>query len=153
MNTLLYYMHDRAAEFRFQLSGDLSGDSVRDVEQSWCTASSTIGERRFVVDITNLSSIDESGRELIEKWHRRGALLVVKSCNAKTRIQRMVDCPVTLLETDRRPFQYHSFYLGLRWFVALLTLFKYRTTDYLASDQTSFSVRAVRHDDHHRESW
>src|SRR5258708_5979315 len=89
VNTLLYYIHDSSTEFRFQLSGDLSGDGVREVEQAWRTAFSTIGERRFVVDITNLSGMDESGRALIEKWHHRGALLVAKSCKAKARIQGM----------------------------------------------------------------
>jgi hypothetical protein len=116
-------MHDSSAEFRFQLLGDLSGDGVRDVEQAWRTASSTIGERRFVVDITNLTSIDDEGRELIEKWHRIGALLVANSCEDKARMHGLVDCPVTLIETCRKASQRHLFRMGLRWFAMLRVLF------------------------------
>src|SRR5258708_11569101 len=111
-------MHDSSAEFRFQLSGDLSGDGVRDVEQAWRTASSTIGQRRFVVDVTNLTGIDDEGRELIEKWRRTGALLVANSSEAKARMQELVDCPVTLLETGAKAPRRHPFRMGPRWFVA-----------------------------------
>ena len=116
-------MHDSSAEFRFQLSGDLSGDGVRDVEQAWRTASSTIGQRRFVVDVTNLTGIDDEGRELIQKWHQIGASLVAKSCEAKARMQELVDCPVTLLETGDKLSRGHLFHTGSRWFVALRVLF------------------------------
>jgi hypothetical protein len=111
-------MHDSSAEFRFQLSGDFSGDGVRDIEQAWRTASSTIGQRRFVVDVTNLTGIDDEGRGLIDKWHRIGASLVAKSCEAKARLQELVDCPVTLLETGDELSRGHLYHAGSRWFVA-----------------------------------
>jgi hypothetical protein len=116
-------MHDSSAEFRFQLSGDLSEDGVRDVEQAWRTVSSTIGQRRFVVDVTDLTGIDDDGRELVQKWHRIGASLVAKSCEAKARTQELVDCPVTLLETGPKASRRHLFRMGPRWFVALRVLF------------------------------
>jgi hypothetical protein len=123
LNTLVYYMHDGSAEFRFQLSRDLSGDAVRDVEQAWRTASSTIGDRRFVVDVTNLTGIDDEGRELIQKWHRIGALLVANSCEATARMHELVDCPVTLQRAGRKPSRGHLFLVGPRWFGALRVLF------------------------------
>src|ERR1035441_9625708 len=35
---LAYYIHDGPAAFRFQLSGDVSGAGVRNLEQTWRTA-------------------------------------------------------------------------------------------------------------------
>jgi hypothetical protein len=81
--TCHYYLHDSSTSFRLQLSGDLSGDTVRDVEQAWHTACSTIGGRQLVVDITGLRSMDEKGRQLIENWRRQGAVLVAGSGGAK----------------------------------------------------------------------
>lgn len=123
MNTFVYYMHDSAAEFRLQLSGDFSGDPVRDVHQAWRTASSTIGERRFVVDVSSLTDIDGEGRELIDDWHSRGALIVANSSDAKKRTQMLIACPLTLRETVRKPRRCDLLRIGPRWVVVLLALF------------------------------
>jgi hypothetical protein len=53
-----YYLHDRSQAFRFQLLGRLSLETVRDLEQAWRTASSTIGERQVVFDISDLTTIE-----------------------------------------------------------------------------------------------
>ncbi len=53
-----YYLHDGSHAFRFQLRGRLSLETVRDLEQAWRTASSTIGERQVVFDISGLTTID-----------------------------------------------------------------------------------------------
>jgi len=75
-NDLVYYIHDGSAAFRLQLSGDLSGEGVRDLEQTWRTASSVIGERRLVVDLSLVTGVDLAGRELLEAWQAEGAWLV-----------------------------------------------------------------------------
>src|ERR1039457_4933377 len=63
---LAYYIHDGPAAFRFQLSGDVSGAGVRNLEQTWRTASSAFGGRSLVVDLTLVTGIDHAGRELLE---------------------------------------------------------------------------------------
>jgi hypothetical protein len=63
---LAYYIHDGSAAFRFQLSGDVSGAGVRNLEQTWRTASSAFGGRSLVVDLTLVTGIDHAGRELLE---------------------------------------------------------------------------------------
>src|SRR5882724_92930 len=42
---LTYYMHDGATSFRFEIEGSLCGSAAMELEQSWRTASSVIGNR------------------------------------------------------------------------------------------------------------
>jgi ABC-type transporter Mla MlaB component len=76
---LQYYMHDGPTAFRFELTGDLSREAARSLDQDWRTASSAIGDRRLNVDITLVTNVDEQGRALITRWHREGARLIANS--------------------------------------------------------------------------
>jgi anti-anti-sigma regulatory factor len=100
-NCLVYYMHDEAAAFRFQLAGDLSKDAAADLDQARETASSVFGGRPLIVDFTRIESIDTDGRQLIEKWHGLGAQFVVTTRQAKMRMQSMTGIPFRLLGKDR----------------------------------------------------
>ena len=70
-------------------------DGVQDLEQAWRTASSAIGERCLIVDLSHLTGIDASGQELLGRWHGRGVRLVAISQQARARLQLMTDQPVT----------------------------------------------------------
>jgi anti-anti-sigma regulatory factor len=83
----VYYMHDASAAFRFQLRGDLSDERTQDLEQARQTASSIMGERRLVVDLTGLTSIDAAGRRLLKEWQVLGAQMTVISAKEQARIQ------------------------------------------------------------------
>jgi ABC-type transporter Mla MlaB component len=76
---LQYYMHDGPTAFRFELAGDLNQDGARRLDQDWRTASSTIGDRKLIVDITFVTNIDQQGRALLALWHRDGAQLIANS--------------------------------------------------------------------------
>ena len=76
---LQYYMHDEPAVFRFHLAGELNHEGARRLAQDWRTASSTIGDRSLVVDITFLTRLDEQGALLIARWHRQGARIIANS--------------------------------------------------------------------------
>jgi anti-anti-sigma regulatory factor len=97
-NHLNYYLHDESGEFRIQLSGHLSQVGARDLEQAWRTASSIVGGKSMIVDLTHVTSIDTSGCELLDKWHGDGAKLVVTSSEAKDRIQVMTEIAVTCFD-------------------------------------------------------
>jgi ABC-type transporter Mla MlaB component len=98
-NDLVYYMHDGSAAFRFQLAGDLSQDTVQDLEQARQTASSVIGRRCLTVDLTDLINIDAAGRDLLKEWHALGAQLTVMSSEGQARIQLMTGVPITVVGT------------------------------------------------------
>ena len=100
---LSYYMHDGATTFRFQVAGTLSKSSVRDLEQAWETASSVIGNRIVIVDVSELTSIDASGQEVLRGWHARGAQIVAISLRAGERLRLITDEPITVLEATKAP--------------------------------------------------
>jgi len=79
IHALHYYMHDGPNAFRFELSGNLNREGVWRLDQDWRTASSMLGDRRLIVDMTFVTGVDEAGRALLAGWHREGALLVANS--------------------------------------------------------------------------
>ncbi len=76
---LQYYMHDGPNAFRFELAGNLNREGARRLYQDWRTASSTIGDRRLIVDMTFLTDADERGRALLVRWCREGARIIANS--------------------------------------------------------------------------
>jgi hypothetical protein len=74
-----YYMHDGTAAFSFELSGRLSDDAARQLEQAWRTASSVVGKRSLIVDLSYVSAIDPVGQDLLRDWHNQGAQFVANS--------------------------------------------------------------------------
>jgi len=77
MDSWGYRIHDGAAQFRFELEGALASGDVAELDQCWRTAASTIGGKALVVDVTSLTAIDESGRQLLDRWRQAGAEFVV----------------------------------------------------------------------------
>jgi hypothetical protein len=77
--TLQYYMHDGQTAFRFELAGDLNHEGARILDQAWRTASSVVGDRRLIVDMTFVTAVSEEGRALISRWHEEGAQLIANS--------------------------------------------------------------------------
>jgi len=120
-NSLRYYLHDGSSALRFQLVGTLSRDSARDLEQTWHTVSSVLGERPVIIDISNLTGIDPSGQELLNLWNMRGARLGVGSHRMRERVQSLTGLPIAILRkatlaTAWRPLR------NLRgWILALLS--------------------------------
>src|SRR5260370_30273969 len=98
----VYYMHDASAAFRFQLSGNLSRERTQDLEQARQTASSVIGERRLIVDLTGLASIDAAGRKLLKEWQVLGAQMTVISAKEQARIQLMSGVAVAVVGSKAR---------------------------------------------------
>jgi len=72
-----YKIHDGASAFRFELEGALASGDVAELDQCWHTAASTIAGKALVVDLTSLTAIDESGRQLLDRWRQAGAEFVV----------------------------------------------------------------------------
>jgi len=80
---LRYYLHDGSTAIRFKLAGDLSEHGARELEKAWRTASSTIGGRKLIVDLSLVTGIDKAGRNLLLMWHQEGATLVADSAAAR----------------------------------------------------------------------
>ena len=91
---LQYYMHDGPTAFRFELAGNLNQEGARRLDQDWRTASSAIGDRRLIVDMTFVTNVDESGRALLVRWHRDGARLIANSKTSRALAEAILGEPL-----------------------------------------------------------
>jgi hypothetical protein len=91
---LQYFMHDGPAAFRFELLRALDGEGARRLAQDWRTASSAIGDRAWIVDVTNLDSAEDEGRALLARWHGEGAKFIAKSQVSGERAAAIIGKPV-----------------------------------------------------------
>ena len=109
-----YYMHDGETTFSFELSGRLSDDAARQLEQAWRTASSVIGKRSLTVDVSYVSAIDPVGQDLLRDWHNQGARFVANSHEAKALIesitgQSLPEAPAQARHSTWLPFRIASY--------------------------------------------
>jgi hypothetical protein len=58
---------------------DLDAAAAKHLASCWATASSVVGFRQVVVDLTNLSALDDPGRDLLEALHREGVEFLARS--------------------------------------------------------------------------
>jgi ABC-type transporter Mla MlaB component len=115
-------MHDGSDAFRFQLAGNLSKDAAQDLEQAWRSASSVIGEKRVIFDLSGLTSIDASGQDLLSAWTCQGALLGAISHHARARLQIMTQQPVTDLANATAVAAWRPLRTASPWVVAFFML-------------------------------
>ncbi len=142
MNTspFTYYMHDGPAAFSFELAGVLSVDDAAELEQAWLTASSTIGDRILVVDLSFVTRIDEAGRDLLRRWHQHGARLVANSPTAQLLAESIIGAPLPAVASAPAP-TYAPFFTQLTrrsttlLIVILLTLLHPATALALVEDR------------------
>jgi len=89
-----YYMHDGPTAFRFQLMGTMNDEGARRMEQVWHTACSHIGDRRRIVDITFVTSVEEHGRALLKRWHQAGVHFIANSTASRALVESILEAPV-----------------------------------------------------------
>lgn len=123
---LRYFMHDGPSSFRFELAGNLDSDGARRLEQDWRTASSVVGDRTLVIDMTFMSGACQEGRALLAAWHSAGAKFVAQSKTARELAEAIIGKPLAQPEpvggSDANwtwlPFR--TFFGGPRFRMALL---------------------------------
>jgi len=118
-----YKIHDGAGQFRFELEGALTSGDVAELEQCWRTASSTIAGKALVVDLTALTAIDDSGRQLLNRWRQAGAGFVAGPESAA--VLDGWNCAGSLVRAAKAGstrFTRPSFQTALPLFAALLSL-------------------------------
>ena len=115
-NSLQYYMHDGPSAFRFELSGELTDEGARRLELDWLTASSVIGNRQLIVDMTYLTGAGGVGRALLARWHSEGAQLIAilptSSELAESIVGQPLPKPAPSKVGDRTWLPFSSVYLG-----------------------------------------
>jgi len=72
---------------RLFLEGKLSGPCVDELDKCWQTCPN--GEVPLVVDLTNVSFVDERGKELLARMHNKGIRLFSKSVMTKCIVEEI----------------------------------------------------------------
>jgi hypothetical protein len=88
------YQHDSTAVLRFVLRGNLAGVRVRYLEHAWITATSTLGNRKLLVDVAGLRDADADGMELLSRMRSSGAQLVAGTAPCSTELTGRLSVPV-----------------------------------------------------------
>ncbi len=78
---------------RLFLEGKLSGPCVDELDKCWQTCPSS--EMALLVDLTNVSFVDEHGKELLARMHNNGIKLYSKSVMTKCLIEEIENAAVT----------------------------------------------------------
>jgi len=77
---------------RLFLEGKLAGPCVDELDKCWQTCPN--GEVALVVDLTNVSFVDDHGKELLARMHNKGIKLFSKSVMTKCLIEEIENTPV-----------------------------------------------------------
>jgi len=124
-----YYMHDGPAAFRFELAGELDSNDAARLEQDWRVASSVVGNRTLIIDMSFVTSIDDTARNLFRRWHARGAQFAAKSRGSRELVESITGR--LFLDDPPNPPTYRSWFsllsnplkVPLVTLVALVALF------------------------------
>jgi hypothetical protein len=85
-----YYMHDGPTAFSIELAGALAGESAKNLEQDWLSASAVIGKKELVVDLSFVTEIDPVGRQLLLRWRRNGATVVANTPESRVLAESVI---------------------------------------------------------------
>lgn len=77
---------------RLFLEGKLAGRSVEELDKCWHTCPAS--EVALLVDLTNVSFVDDHGKELLARMHNRGIKLFSTSLMTKCLIEEIENTPV-----------------------------------------------------------
>jgi hypothetical protein len=100
-------VHDKPGALTFQLEGRLAGPWVRVLEECWQSALVHRGQPILRVDLTEVTSIDATGRACLKALHRRGAEFIAADC-----LTRAVVAEITRSPSGGAQEQYGGFACG-----------------------------------------
>ena len=74
-----YYIHDSVGACRLQLLGQLGESDVVELSSCWETARTILGGRRLVLDVREVTSIDDTGKKWLAQMMQDGAACLPES--------------------------------------------------------------------------
>lgn len=122
-NNFRYYMHDGPNAFSLELSGTMSDHDIVGLEQARRTASSTMGSRSFIVDLSYVDGVQPAGRAMLRRWYDEGAQLVAKLPGARVIVGLITGQAPELIAKSARRQTWRPFLAAALATLALTTLF------------------------------
>jgi ABC-type transporter Mla MlaB component len=74
MTAMQIYQHDNSDAFRVRLIGQLNAQAAAELERCWRSASSILGSRPLIIDVSEVAGFDEAGIRLLIRMRDEGAL-------------------------------------------------------------------------------
>jgi hypothetical protein len=68
-----YYIHDGIDACRFQLIGELTEADIAELQGCWNTAKTTLGQRKLILDLRSLRTLDGAGAKWVTSMAAEGA--------------------------------------------------------------------------------
>jgi hypothetical protein len=120
-----YYIHEGPTAFSIELAGALAAEGAKKLEQDWGSASSEIGEKELVVDLSYVTEIDPVGRQLLLRWRTSGATVVANSGKSRALVESIIGRPLPPIARTAytcMPYRSRSFFRDVLPIVGLLVL-------------------------------
>ena len=92
-------IHEAPRTLTFRLEGRLAGPWVRELDECWRVALAGQPKPVLRVDLTEVTSIDATGRACLAALHRQGAEFVAADCLMKAVVAEITGAPLP----DRGP--------------------------------------------------
>lgn len=94
-------IHDGAREFRLKIEGRFAERQVHEAESCWQTARSTMTGRRFAVELTGVTSVDESAKQLLVRMYQAGADFIAGTAETRLVVTEVTGAPPIELADSR----------------------------------------------------
>jgi hypothetical protein len=104
---LRYYMHEGPTAFRFELAGALTTVDAAALDRDWRAASSILGNRTLILDLSFVTGIEQSVRTLFRRWHAAGAEFAATTTGSRQLVESITEHPFQprpLLAPTYRPW-------------------------------------------------
>ena len=86
---LMITEQQNADSLTFKLAGALAGEWSTVLERCWCEATSLSKASCFIVDLTEVTFVDEIGKELLSLMMKQGAELIARDILMKSIVEEI----------------------------------------------------------------
>ena len=77
--------------FGLKLEGTLTAAWVREADTYWRAAVASQAGRAIVIDLTDVLSVDDAGRELLTRMYEAGARFAVRGCVMRELVREVTE--------------------------------------------------------------
>ncbi len=133
-------MHAGPSAFRFELAGDLDANDAGRLEQDWRTASSIVGTRALILDMSFVTGVDNAVRRLFRRWHDEGAEFAASSSEGRKVVESITGRPFT--QAPHAPTYQPWVSLSLSPLVLLVAFVMFLTPSHVRADDDASAAFA-----------